>query len=387
MPFTFWRGIPLDLAAAALVTVVMIIAASESADQPARQVDAAVVAILLFTGAWTAIARRAPRAALIGASVSFYAAVSVGIPDFSPALAIGVPVLIAAWKGHLWWALAVLALTGLISVPYRLSGPEAEPLGQVALSTLFDISLLGVLLLLGEALRSRRTIREEASLRLLLADQQHQRQLTEERLRAARELHDVLAHTVAVVGIQASVAAETIDSDPETAKQAVARVRTASQEATVDLRSTIAVLREDGTGAAQESALAEHQLAELIDAVRTSGLDVSLTVHGDLSTVRPSVELVIYRIVQESLTNVLRHSTAESVDVGLDLQADVVNVIIRDHGSPREPTPVRPDRHGSELQGMAERIAAAGGRLDYGPADDGEPGYRVRARLPTRGPQ
>lgn len=365
----------------------MVIAALESGDQPARPVDAPVVAILMVIGAWTAMSRRAPRIALIGASVSFFAALSVGVPGFSPVLAIGVPVLIAAWSGHLWWALAVVSLVGFTSVPYRLSGPGAEPLGQVALSTLFDVCLLAVLLLLGEALRSRRAVRQEAALRLLLADQEHQRELTAERLRAARDLHDVLAHTVAVVGIQASVAAETIDSDPETAKQAVDRVRAASQEASVDLRSTIAVLREDSLWSPPEARLGGHQLAELVDAVRASGLQVSFSVHGDLSTIRPSVELVIYRIVQESLTNVLRHSTAERVEVGLDLQADVVNVMIRDHGVPRESTPVRPDRHGTGLQGMAERIGAAGGRLEYGPAGDGAPGFRVEAWLPTGGPR
>lgn len=387
MPFTFWRGIPLDLVIAALVTAVMIFAAMESTDQPARQVDATVIEILLFVGAWTAIARRAPRTAVIGASVSFYAALSVGVPSFTPVLAIGVPVLIAARKGHLWWALSMVAVAGLISVPHRLSGPGAEPLGQVALSGLFDISLLLVMLLLGEALRSRSAAREESALRLRLADQQQQRQLVEERLDAARDLHDVLTDTVAVVGLQASVAAETIESDPEIAKQAVVRLRAAHQEATVDLRSTLAVLREHDSAAPAESAFEGHQLEELIDAVRASGLDVSFNVHGDLATLPPSTELVLHRIMQESLTNVLRHSTAERVEVDLALEADAVEVVIRDRGGLRGASAVRPETRSAGLQALAERIASAGGRLDYGPADDGEPGYRVEARLTTGVPR
>lgn len=387
MPFTFWRGIPLDLATAAVVTVVMIIAALESTDQPARQIDATVVEILLVIGAWTAIARRAPRTAVIGASVSFYAALSVGVPSFTPALAIGVPVLIAAWRGHLWWALSVIALVVFIGVPHRLSGPGSEPLSQVALGVLLDISLLTVMLLLGEALRSRRAVREESALRLRLAHQQHQYQLAEERLRAARDLQDVLTHTVAVVGLQASVAAKTIDSNPEIAKQAVARLREAHQGAIADLRSTIAVLRERDPGAPAESGFDGPQLEELIDAFRASGLEISFTVHGDLSTLLPSMELVLYRILQESLTNVLRHSTAERVEVALDLQADAVEVVIRDRGGLRGSTAVRRERHGAGLPALAERVAAAGGRLDYGEAEDGDPGYRVEARLPTGSPR
>lgn len=373
----------MDLAAATVVTVVMIVAALESADQPARPIDAWVFAALGVLGAWTAFARRAPRAALAGSCLTFYAVLAAGVPAFSPAIALGVPVLVAAWSGYLWWAVAVLGIVGVTSAPYRLLGPGAEPWGQVVLSTLFDLSLLAVLLLLGEALRSRRAVREEAALRLLLAEQEHQRRLTEERLRAARDLHDVLAHTVAVVGIQAGVAAETIDTDPATAKQAVARVRSATREATADLRSTIAVLREDAAEDRREPAPGVHELQELLEAVQASGLDARLNLHGDIAALRPSVDLVVYRIIQESLTNVLRHSTATAVEVTVDCRIDAVDVVVRDNGTPREQTPPHPDRGGSGLRGMAERVTAVGGRLEHGPAPDGTPGYRVHAQLPT----
>jgi signal transduction histidine kinase len=385
VPLTNRRGFAVDLAAAAVVTVAMIVAVLESADQPARPVDAWVFAALGVLGAWTAFARRAPRVALAGSCLTFYTALAAGVPAFSPALALGVPVLVAAWSGYLWWAVTVLGVIGATSAPYRLLGPGAEPWGQVALSTLFDLSLLAVLLLLGEALRSRRAVREEAALRLLLAEQEHQRRLTEERLRAARDLHDVLAHTVAVVGIQAGVAAETIDTDPTTAKQAVARVRAATREATADLRSTIAVLRQDTTEDRRDPAPGTHQLPELLETVRASGLDARLSLHGDIAGLRPSTDLVLYRIVQESLTNVLRHSTATTVEVTIDYRTDAVDVVVRDNGTPRQRTPPHPDRGGSGLRGMAERVTAVGGRLTHGPAPDGAPGYRVHAQLPLGG--
>src|SRR5690606_14290891 len=119
---------------------------------------------------------------------------------------------VAAWTGHLWWGAAVLGLVAVSGTSYRLFGEATEPLSQILLTTLFDVSLMAVLLLLGQAFRSRRALREEAALRLRLAEQEHQQRLTAERMRTARDLHDVLSHTLALVGIQADVAAESVDT-------------------------------------------------------------------------------------------------------------------------------------------------------------------------------
>lgn len=377
---TSWRGLAADLAVAVVATAVMVVAAAESADQPARPMGAAVIIAIAMVGAWTGLARQAPRLALVGACLTFYVALALGVPAFSPALALGVPVLVAAWSGHLWWGVAVLGVVAVTGTPYRLLGPGAEPVGQVALSTLFDLALVAVLLLLGETLRSRRDLRKESALRLQLAEREHQRRLVDARLRAARDLHDVLAHTVAVVGIHASVAAETIDTRPCDAKQAMERVRTATREATADLRSTISVLRDDPEEASPQPAPGVKQVADLVAAVREAGLDVDLVLHGDASKLRPSAELTVFRIVQESLTNVLRHSAADSVWIDITCTADDVSVTIRDDGDGARSPGTGPS--GSGLRGMTERVDALGGRLRHGNAVDGSPGYVVHASLP-----
>jgi signal transduction histidine kinase len=383
-----WRDLAADTAVAAVVTAIMIIAATESGDVPARPVDAWVVLAIAMIGAWSAIARRAPRTGLVGAGVTFFTALIFGIPAFSPALALGVPVFMVARAGHLWWGVAAPSVVVVTGTPYRLAGPGAEPVGQVALSTLFDLSLLAVLLLLGETLRSRRALREEADLRLRLAAQEHENRITDERIRTARDLHDVLSHTLALVGIQANVAAESMDLAPERARRAVEQVRLASREAVSDLRSTIAVLRDDaaaGGGTAPAPGLA--QLPALVEAVRAAGLTATLTLRGDPVPLRTAVELAVYRVVQESLTNTLRHSGAGSVEVLIERDPEQVRVEVRDDGRAGPVTRRAGDLRsaGSGLRGMVERVSALGGTLSFGDAGDGARGFTVRAQLPAGG--
>ncbi|MFE9654985.1 sensor histidine kinase [Micromonospora sp. NPDC006431] len=383
----------------------MVAAAAESDDFPARPVDLAVVAAVALVGSWTGAARHAPRTALAGSCASLYAALFFGVPGFSPALALGIPLFVVAWAGHLRWGVAVVSGVMAIGVPFRLLDAGAEPVGQVALATMFDVALLTVLLLLGDSLRSRRALRAEAAVRLRMAEQEHQRRLAAERLNIARDLHDVLSHTVAVVSIQAGVAAESIDSHPARAKQAVEMVRSATRDAMADLRSTIAVLRkdtagqpDDGSGSRRGVRNAEPewpervptpglaQLPDLVGAVRSDGLTASLRVQRGPVPLRTAVELAIYRIVQESLTNVLRHARATSVAVVVERGTDEVRVEVRDDGhAAGQPSPTDRQVPGSGLQGMMERVAALGGTLSFGPVSGDSRGFLVEARLPTGG--
>lgn len=370
-----------DVAVAGLVTAVMLLATAQSADQPARPFDVVVVIAVIVIGAWTAVAGVAPRTALVGAAVSLYVALSLDVPAFSPALAVGIPLFAAARAGHLWWCTGIVALTALTGVPYRLFIEATEPAAQVALSVLFDLALMVVLVLLGETLRSRWAVRQEAALRLRLAEQHQQQRLADERLRIARDLHDVLAHTLTVVGIQGGVAAENLDEDPERAREAVDLVDAASRDAMADLRSTISLLRDDAGHTDPHPAPGLAQLPDLLDGVHASGLGATLAVHGDPVGLRNSVDVTAYRVVQEALTNVLRHAAARSVTVDVWHCADAVAIEVRDDGQGAEPTAGAVA--GAGLRGMAERVAAVGGTLDSGPTGDGQPGFVVRARLPA----
>jgi signal transduction histidine kinase len=395
VPRRWWTGVPRDLATTAAVTAILVVAVVESGDQPGRPLDGWSVAALALVGAWSGLARHAPRTALVGAAVTMYATLAMGVPAFSPALGLGVPLLCAALAGHLWWGVAVLAGVALSGTGYRfLEG--SEPVTQIVVTTLLDFSLMAVLLLLGEAIHSRRAVREEAALRLRLADQEHRQRLTSERVRTARDLHDVLSHTLALVGIQANVAAEKVDTEPERAKRALENVRVATREAVSDLRSTIAVLREetpDRDPHAPAPGLA--QLPELVESVRAAGLAATFTRRGGPVPLRPAVELAAYRVVQESLTNSLRHSGARSVAVLVEQSRGGVRVEVSDDGHGGRTGPLGDgqgdrtgplgDGHptGSGLRGMADRVGALGGTVTAGPAGGG--GFAVRAHIPATG--
>ncbi|MGQ0715842.1 MAG: sensor histidine kinase [Pseudonocardiales bacterium] len=239
-----WRDLPVaEAGVAVVITGVMLGAALQSQDIPVRPIDAVFVVAVIVVGAWTVLVRLAPRLALIGATASFFVAHALYVPAFSPALALGIPLFAVARAGYLWWGVAVMGLVAATGLPFRLIAEGSEPVGQAVLDTLFDVSLMAVLLLLGQTLRSRWALREENELRLRLAEQEQQQRITAERLRIARDLHDVLAHSVTVVGIHAGVAAENLEHDPDRAREAVEQIRTSGREVMADLRSTIALLR------------------------------------------------------------------------------------------------------------------------------------------------
>lgn len=381
-----WRLVA-DALLGVVMTAVMVTAAATSGDEPARPLDGWVIAAVAVLGAWAGLARHAPRVAIVGSGLTFYTALALGVPGFSPALALGVPVFVAALVGYLWWSAAVLVVVTATSAPYRLLAAGAEPFSQVVVNSLFDLALVAVLLLLGESLRSRRALRRESELRLLLAEQEHQRRLTTERLRVTSDLHDVLSHTVALVGIQANVAAESIDADPEEARAAIAKVRNATREAAADLRSTIAVLRQECPERSVDPAPGVEQLPALLESFRATGVTPTLTHTGCSQQLRPAVDLAVYRVAQEALTNVLRHAGATTVDIAVDYGAEAVTVTVRDDGSGLDAlggVGASPGA-GSGLRGMVERVESLAGRLEHGPRDDGATGYQVQARVPLEG--
>ncbi|MBB4687111.1 sensor histidine kinase [Amycolatopsis jiangsuensis] len=203
------------------------------------------------------------------------------------------------------------------------------------------------------------------------ADEHRHRMAEQERLRIAREVHDVVAHSLAMINVQAGVAAHVADRRPEQAKEALLNIKAASASALGDLRATLAVLR-SGENRAPAPSLA--QIGELLDHARAAGLAV--TVHGEAGELPAPVDGAAYRILQESLTNVVRHADgARQVEVRLDRRPGKLALTVRDdgHGAGR-PVP------GHGLRGMAERAAALGGTVE---AEATERGFEVRAELPV----
>jgi signal transduction histidine kinase len=315
---------------------------------------------------------------------------ATGNPGMSPVLALAVPVYAAAHAGRLWWATGAAGVAVAVASVVSLTEGD-EPVVQVATQRLLEAALLAVLLLLGETRRMRgveaRRSRQEAARIAADKDVETRQRLAEQRLEIARELHDVLAHTLAAASIQASVAADTLDDDPATSRAAIDWIRQACRDARAELAAAVGLLRADGTpnaeaawgtAAGREPAGGLDQLDGLLHRVGQAGLQVALHTDGEAMPVPPEVGLTAYRVVQEALTNVVRHSGAHGAEVRLTYRRHALQLDVEDPGPARSPS--RDDGFG--LLGMRERVAAIGGRMHAGGTGAG--GYRVAATLPLR---
>ncbi|MBA3530182.1 MAG: sensor histidine kinase [Propionibacteriaceae bacterium] len=201
--------------------------------------------------------------------------------------------------------------------------------------------------------------------------------VTEERTRIARELHDVVAHSVSVMVVQAGAAQQMVDDDPEYVRAALDTIRTTGTEALSEMRRVVEMLRvqdESGALAPQPGAAS---VSALVEDARVGGLDVSLLVEGEPRQLPAGLDLAVYRIVQEALTNVRRHAAASTASVVLRYGSDDVELEVRDDGAGVPSSPEVAGGHG--LIGMRERAALYGGHLETVSGN----GYTVRAVLPV----
>lgn len=247
----------------------------------------------------------------------------------------------------------------------------------------------GVLQLLaavtGDAVRSRRAYRASAAEREAAQELERvteaQRMVAEERLRIAREVHDVVAHAMVAINVQAGVAAHVIDGRPDQARTALQEIKATSGAALTDLRATLGLLREEGAAAPVAPAECLAAVPGLAAPLRAAGIEVDVSVQGLQDRVPSPVGAAAYRIVQEASTNILRHAGAQRAEIVVDVGRDAVDVRVEDDGAALAPVhgPVA-GGSGNGLRGMAERAATLGGRLESGRQDDG--GWRVHAVLP-----
>jgi signal transduction histidine kinase len=202
--------------------------------------------------------------------------------------------------------------------------------------------------------------------------------VAEERSRIARELHDIISHTVSVIGLQAGAAERMLDRDPERARQPLQSIQERARESVLELRRLFGILREGEERAELTPQPRLAQLDLLLEQVRAAGLDVELHLEGDSQPLPPGVELSAYRIVQEALTNVLKHAQASRADVLLRYGDRALELEVTDDGTG---TPTNGSGHG--LIGMRERAALYGGTLTTGGRPSG--GFFVAAQLPHDG--
>jgi signal transduction histidine kinase len=272
-----------------------------------------------------------------------------------------------------WAAVAAVALVGANWAGHGFS------LHLVPVAVL----LLAAPKLAGDAVRARRLRVETLEARVRLAEQETLRRVAEERLRIAREVHDVVGHGLATITLRAGVADRLADRDPAEVRAALQAIRQVSKESLAELSALLGVLRgedEEEDAAGERAPTPDlRALPRLVDGLREAGMDVALEVEADETPVVPEVVAAAgYRIVQEALTNVARHAGPDArARVRLARRDGVVEVEVRDDGRGAA-DPVRP---GGGLTGMRERAAALGGRFEAGGAPSG--GFRVWASLPV----
>jgi signal transduction histidine kinase len=348
-----------------------------SEGQPDRMpLDALGIALLLLGPAALLLRRRHPVPVLAVVMAATVAYLLAGYPYGPVFLSLVVAFFSAVVGGHRTgaWVVAGIGYAGYLALS-SLPGGEPAPSWQHA--SLIAAWLLAVLAV-AEVVRARRESFAEAA---RTRAEEARRKAGEERLRIARELHDVLAHNISLINVQAGVALHLIDEQPDQARTALAAIKQASKEALGELRSVLDILRHGDEGAPRAPAPGLAQLDELVARASAAGIPVRTTVSGTPQALPAGVDLAAYRIVQEALTNVVRHAGPARAAVTLSYADDGLTVQVDDDG--RAATPASPATGGRGIAGMRERVAALGGRLEAGPRPEG--GFRVLAWLPLDG--
>jgi signal transduction histidine kinase len=345
-------------------------------DQAGTVVNPLTVALLLLGPACLLFRRRYPvatLAAVLAITVLYFALrYPLGPVFLSVVVALFNAVLLgprlAAWLTG-WTGIAAIVAA------LNVTRSDFEPsLAQTAGAAAWLLTIM----VIAEVARTRREKMLQAR---ETQQEQARRQVSEERLRIAREVHDVLAHHVSLINVQSGVALHLLDQQPEQAREALTAIKASSKEVLVELRNILGVLRDvdQAGGAPREPVASLDQLDGLLERMRSAGLTVHLEVEGERRPVPSGVDTAALRIVQEALTNTYRHAGPSEATVRLHYLPAELRVRVEDDGRGAGSTFADGTGHG--LTGMRQRAEALNGTFDAGPRPGG--GFRVTATLPT----
>lgn len=374
------------LAVAMTLAIAVVIAADFDGPGTAGPVAYAFAAGF---GVLVAIRRRAPRTMLVLTVLGVFAYYALGLPVIGTALPAVAALYSAAELGLTAWAVASGTVLVVVSAYFRVE--EGQPLTYLyGYELVTNVALVAASIALGVAVRLRQAAREQAErVRLLTAAEQAQaadRRLEAERVRVARDLHDVLGHHLAVVALHGNVAAEAVGRDDDAARAALDQVGEATSAALRELRATVKVLRGPVPADAPRGATSLAGLDALARPARAAGLDVVLDVHVPPGALDGAIDAAAFRIVQESLTNVLRHADARRATVSARVADGRLLLRVADDGAGSAARSAGSAGHGhgqgQGVAGMTERAALLGGRLEARDAPGG--GFVVEAELPAR---
>ncbi|CAM4084945.1 sensor histidine kinase [Nocardia ninae] len=329
------------------------------------------------------VRRRWPLAVLVAVTVVLCLAAVLGVrftpwvSNAGPAFGVAVLTLADRWSRRE----SVLATIGALAAIY-ITAMVAAPLHPDQDQNFVELFIAIPAWLAGDMLRTRRDYRNSlAAQQLRQAEEEERRIRAEERLRVSRDVHDLISHTLSMVAVRSGVARLLIDQQPGEAREALSTIETASRSALRELRRVLAQIREPGPpDEPGEPGLAE--IATLVDGLRHNGLTVEYDVAGAPVPYPALLETTVYRIVQEALTNVVKHAQTDRARIEIRHAPRELTVSIADDGPVTHPAgqPVDSEGSGLGLVGMQERVSLFGGRLDAGPRPEG--GFAVTARFP-----
>jgi signal transduction histidine kinase len=381
--FSLWlRGQPFvaDALLAGGLFVIEILVFVSSADGLNGPLFLAFSVVLTVPIAWR---RRFPRSVAAVALVSTFVAdvwgAMVGDTSNGHPAALALPIMLYTLVAYVGRAQGAIYAAGVAAYSVSSLLLFHQPLFT---TLLFSALLYALSWVAAEFLGARRAYDEAMEARLIVAEYDRDRRAEEavlmERTRIARELHDVVAHGVSVMVVQADGASYAIRRNPERAEQAVANISATGRQALAELRRTVALLRTT-PDADDMPEYGTAGLARVVEMMSRAGLNVELEQTGNLDDISPAISLGVHRLVQESLTNVLRHAGhAPRAVVRVAREADTVTVEISDNGTGSASPPTGGGGHG--LVGMRERVAVLQGTLQVGRTPQGS--WLVRARLP-----
>ncbi|MGH8837486.1 MAG: histidine kinase [Actinomycetes bacterium] len=374
-----WPWLVLPMVVLAVFQVVGTkLAANNQPD--ATTLDALGYALLVAGPAALILRRRFPIPVLIAVALITLGYLSLGYP-YGPiffSLIGAVFSAVLSGRRRAAWVTVGLGFVGYAALTYTVSADRGSP--PLHLAGVF--AWLLVMIVVAELVRSRQERFAEA---MRMRAEEGRRRASEERLGFARELHDVLAHNISLINVQAGVALHLIDTQPEQARAALAAIKDASKETLRELRATLGVLRQVDEDAPRAPAPSLARLDELIARLGAAGLTVGTRIEGTPVPLPARVDLAAYRIVQEALTNVYRHAGAVAATVEIRYAEDELVIQVHNDAGPTggaEAGSGLPTT-GAGIAGMRERAETLGGELSAGPRPGG--GFRVRARLPLDG--
>ena len=365
------------LVALTISVAMVLITAQITPGNSERRTDAFCYVLVVGAGAAVALWRRAPIVGLAIVTVVLWMYSALEYPGGPIYLTFFFLVYAVAVNTERRPSLVISALAlGVLLTSHFVIG------GDVGAWPLLSVGWTAAAWFWGDGLRTRRAylagLEERARYLEDTREEEARRRVADERLRIARDLHDVIAHSIASINVQAGSAIHVMDRRPEQARESLLAIKEASGEALAELRSTIGPLRADEDGdvpRAPTPTLA--RLDPLLETASRAGLLVDVGIRGDPRPLPSAVDVAGYRIVQESLTNVVRHAHAQGATVTIEYGSGSVDVEVVDDG--RNGAGGGAAGHG--IAGMRERAQAVGGHVEAGPRFSG--GFRVWARLPT----